>query len=119
MSLFWYLGKGSSWWCLQPCKLKCYLMKSFNETETLLFMHLCVLCLQRQLLLEQACANHVGPNQTNAASDQDFSKMHRFNVQRKIIAWLQGYKPFSCSTQLSMEFFMLINLKLLTSAKHS
>ena len=26
----------------------------------------------------------------------------------------QGYKTFSCSTKLSMKFFMLINLKLLT-----
>ena len=27
---------------------------------------------------------------------------------------LRGYKKFSCSTQLSMKFFMLINLFLLT-----
>ena len=30
--------------------------------------------------------------------------------------WPQGYKLFSCSTQLSMKFFMLINLKLLIIA---
>ena len=30
--------------------------------------------------------------------------------------WPRGYETFSCSTQLSMKFVMLINLKLLTIA---
>ena len=32
------------------------------------------------------------------------------------LSWPLGYYFFSCSTQLSMKFFMLINLKLLTIA---
>ena len=31
-------------------------------------------------------------------------------------AWPRGYKTFSCSSQLSMKFFMLINLRLVTIA---
>ena len=30
--------------------------------------------------------------------------------------WARGYKTFSCSTQLSMKFVLLINIKLLTIA---
>ena len=29
-------------------------------------------------------------------------------------AWAQGYKTFSCSTQMSMKFFLLINVKMPT-----
>ena len=44
-----YAGGGGGGGLLQHCKLQCCHMKSLSETETSIFVLLCVRCFQRQL----------------------------------------------------------------------
>ena len=43
--------------------------------------------------------------------------MSNMDVSAERTNWCRGYKNFSCSTQLSMNFFLLINVKMPTIVK--
>ena len=47
---------------------------------------------------------------------KSLNKTYRFNsVSPSLKNWTRGYKAFSCSTQLTMEFFPLLNVKMPTT----
>ena len=50
------------------------------------------------------------------AVDERVSRFFFPFLHSKNMFWPRGYKTFSCSTQMSMNFFMLIDLKILNIA---